>query len=104
MYLCVKVMQNVSFLFPLLAKNTSTKATKKNKRWGLRIHLLSALKRTDSRQTDSRKIYTPKSSKMNSTETPVWCACVSPFERATGLRNTYTESRVKIFKGKNDEK
>ena len=101
MYLCVKVRQNVEFFIPPFGKKYEQQ---KNKRWGLRIHLLSALKRTDSRQTDSRKIYTPKSSKRNSTETPVWCACVSPFERATGLRNTYTESRVKIFKGKNDEK
>ena len=27
--------------------------------------------------------------------------CVSPGGRATGLRNTHTESGVKIFKGKN---
>ena len=72
----------------------------KNKRWGLRIHLLSALKRTDSRQTDSRKIYAPKSSKRKSTEAPkVWCACVcvSSGGRATGLRNTHTERESKNF-------
>ena len=90
----------MSFLFPLLAKNTSTHKQQKEQ-IGVENPLTLCAKRTDSRQTDSRKIYTPKSSKRKSTEAPVWCVCVSPGGRATGLRNTHTESRVKIFKGKN---
>ena len=82
MYLCVlKSEAKCEFFIPPFGKKYEARAhtnNKKNRFKGLRIHLLSALKRTDSRQTDSRKIYAPKSSKRKSTEAPVWCVCVCP--------------------------